>query len=208
MTDEVGVVTLLTPGPSQPPLFFTDPWDYSPPSDGSGPLIVTKSVQSVEHPGRAIADTIIGSMTRVQRFTLTPQQLLNLHQTLVQVLPEPHFVPSGRQGTPGHGLAYAIKAVHLKMVAGSTPYTTTDGLNLYYGPPENEIGELLADEDDIVSILESTKDTVHLDVQLADIERQQSTLIENQPINVKADTAITGGNGYLTMIIEYTVLQL
>jgi hypothetical protein len=207
LIDEVGVITRLTPGPSAPTLFFTDPANYEPPTDGSGPLIITRSVMSVEHPGRQIPDTIIGSVVRIARSTLTSAQILALHVTPVQLIPEPVFVPSGIQGTPGPGLAYKVQSISFKYNAGTTPYNrSTQELNIFLGPKANGIA-YLSDPDDVTALLESTTDKVWIGAMLNDLEAQDAGNVENQPVIVALDTACTAGDGTLTIIIEYTVLQ-
>jgi hypothetical protein len=203
---ETGIVTRLTAAQTQPPLFFTDPGQFDP-EDGAGPFVITKSVQSVEHPGLMIPDVIIGSVMRVQRFTLTSAQILNLHTTPVQVLPEPIFVASGVQGRPGVRLAYNLHSVSFRVNPGTHEYSRgASKLNLFLGPEENEIN-YLSDPDDITAMLEETEPKVWLGAQLNDLEAQPAGIIENQPVIVASDSAITSGDGTLTVIIEYTVVQ-
>lgn len=202
LISEIGVVTRLTSGPRQSPPFFTDPAQYGPPAEGSGPLIVTRSLSSVAHPGRAIADQIIGSMVRVSRVTLTSAQLLAANTTPLQILPEPGFTPSGLQGTPGPGLAFSVKLVHFKFSAGTTPYAT-GALNLYLGPVAN--GIVLAAVP--TGLLTATVDTDYLNAVISPVTAQAAGLVENQPVIVSAPTAATAGNGMLTVILEYTVVQ-
>lgn len=206
LINESGIVTRLGAGSRQKALFFTDPALYEPPND-NGPLIITKSVASVEHPGRMIPDVIIGSVLRVERATLTSTQILQLHQTPVQLLPEPEFVPSGLQGTPGPRLAYSVKSASFRYQAGTHPYTRgSSKLNLYLGPKDNDI-EFLTDPDDVTALLEADEDKVWIGAKLNDLEAQVAGLLENKPVVIASDSAITGGNGTLTIILEFTVIQ-
>lgn len=199
---EIGVVTRLTSAPRQSAPYYTDPAAYGPPADGSGPLIVTRTLTSVAHPGRQIPDQVIGSMTRISRVTLTSSQLLNLNTTPLQILPEPGFVPSGLQGTPGPGLAFSVKLAHFKFSAGTAPYTA-GAVSLYLGPVAN--GIVLAAVP--AGLLTATVDTDYLNAAISPVTAQAAGLIENQPVVVSAPTAAVGGNGMLTVILEYTVVQ-
>jgi hypothetical protein len=204
--NETGVITRVTAGPQAPPLFFTDPSDYAPPNDG-GPFVLTKTVMSVEHPGLQIPNVIIGSVLRVQRFSLSSAQILALNTVPVQVLPEPEFVSSGRQGRPGPRLVYNVKDITFRINPGSAPYVRgASKLNLTLGPPSNNIN-YLEDPDDVTALLESTTPKTWIGAMLLDLEAQDSGKVENQPVYVQSDAAITGGNGTLTIVIEYTVLQ-
>lgn len=209
MVAETGVITRLTSGPPQPALYFTDPWPYDSPSDVT-PAQITRSVSSVAHPGRQIADVIIGEMVRFQRFTLTASQILNLATTPIQVLPEPQFMPNGRQGTPGVGLAYAVKNIDLKLVAGTVPFTAAD-LKMTQGVPANGV-QLLPEISGggIAGIMTQTVDSAMLDAVMVTPAIYQSDLIENQAIWMSAASAPTpaNANSMLTVIIHYLVIQL
>jgi hypothetical protein len=213
MIPETGLITRLTPAPTQPALFFTDPQNYEPYTDGSGPLIITRSVESVEHPGRQIPDLIIGSVVRVQRVTITSAQLLALGSTPIEILPEPHFVPSGIQGTPGRGLAYSIKFVHIRSnMNGLTVYSGSVGsINLWYGPVANN--EWILDDEAcaaaVTTLLTEPTDYITMTPGIAWIEPVPIGIIANQPIMLAAPEAtLAGGTGMLTWIIEYTVVQV
>jgi hypothetical protein len=201
---ETGIVTRLTPGLTQPSLFFTDPAQYQPPTDGSGALIITKSVMSVQNPGRQIPDTIIGSVTRVSRATLTAAQLLAANSTPIQLIPEPMFTPSGVQGTPGPGLAYSVKLAHFRMAPGSSPFVTTGALNIYLGPSSNSIPLITVP----AGLLTATVPTDALNQSITPVSVNPAGLIENQPVTVSATAALASGNGMLTIVLEYTVIQM
>jgi hypothetical protein len=212
LINETGVVTRLTPGPSQPSLFFTDPAQYNPPEDG-GPFITTKSVMSVEHPGRAIPDVITGSVTRVERMTLTTAQLLALNTHSVQILPEPEFMPSGLQGSPGRRLAYSIKWMHFRLNFGGTAFAGSGAVRVGMGPVANNIfmytlpAAFLHNTQDFLVLNEVASGSTAGGGGDDSVGPDPAGLIENQPVILSSQAAITAGNGTLTVILEFTVVQ-
>jgi len=204
---ETGIMTLLTRASVQKPLFFTDPAPYDPPTDGSGPLIVTQPVMSVQNPGRAIPDLIIGSMTRVKRVTVTSAQLLDLAHTPLQLLPEPHYVVSGPQGEPGPGLMYSIKNIMFKLNGdGADAYTGgIDTIQITLGPLYN----ILADPTQLEDLLGTAGGfgSIIPSATLNTESVENASAVENRHLELSAGTALADGDSSLTIVIEYTVLQ-
>ena len=189
-----------------PQQFFTDPAQYNPPSD-HGPFLIVASKSSVQNPGRVIPDTIIGMENRFERITLTSAQLLALKGADVQIVPQAVFTPSGVQGKPGVGLAYAVESVHMRFNFLTTAYTLNAGtLKLYQGPSANNI-PLTAD---LSALLTQVATFDNIDIPILPTGPQTQANIENQPITIgNTGTAqFTLGDGTLDVILQYTVVQM